>query len=180
MTGYGHHVGDIVLAGPRAHRMRALVPKQNALLCRLGGDEFAVICQARTPSSRRSDNITRSIITVMRALGEPYPHRRKRRCSSAIHRRRHRAPGRPGSHHLLKSADLALLPREDQAARHHLPLRAGHGHPRPDSRKIERDCMAGRCGELLPYYQPLIILRPAASPPMRRSRAGLIRPAAWL
>jgi len=150
---YGHHVGDIVLA-EAARRMRALVPKQNALLCRLGGDEFAVICQART--HEKIDYITRSIVAVM---GEPF-----RVADSTLHIGATIgiaiAP-QDGSDapHLLRYADLALYcakaeqrgtirrfePDMDVAAR--------------DKAKLESDLRkAVRQGELIVHYQPLIDL----------------------
>ena len=150
---YGHHVGDIVLA-EAARRMRALVPKQNALLCRQGGDEFAVICQAKT--GEKIDNITRSIISVME---EPFAV-----ADSTLH-----IGATIGiaiapwdgmdAPHLLRYADLALYcakaeqrgtvrrfePDMDVAAREKARLES-------DLRKAVRQ------GELVVHYQPLIDL----------------------
>jgi diguanylate cyclase (GGDEF)-like protein/PAS domain S-box-containing protein len=150
---YGHHVGDMVLA-EAARRMRALVPRTNALLCRLGGDEFAVVCQAKT--GEKIDLITRSIVTVM---AEPFAL-----ADSTLHIGATigiaLAP-RDGTDaaHLLRYADLALYcakaekrgtvrwfePEMDDAAQ--------------EKARIENDLRrAVRQGELVVHYQPLIDL----------------------
>ena len=64
---YGHHAGDMVLR-EAARRMRALVPKQNALLCRLGGDEFAVVVRDASDSARMEQLAQ----TIIEALSRPY------------------------------------------------------------------------------------------------------------
>jgi diguanylate cyclase (GGDEF)-like protein/PAS domain S-box-containing protein len=150
---YGHHVGDIVLA-EAARRMRALVPKQNALLCRLGGDEFAVVCQART--HEKIDLIARSIITVM---AEPFTVAGTTLHIGATIGIAMAPQDHTDANHLLRYADLALYcaksdkrgtlrrfePEMDEAAQ--------------EKARIENDLRrAVREGELVVHYQPLIDL----------------------
>jgi diguanylate cyclase (GGDEF)-like protein/PAS domain S-box-containing protein len=150
---YGHHVGDIVLA-EAARRMRALVPKENTLLCRLGGDEFAVVCRAKT--GEKIDLITRSIITVM---AEPFTVAGTTLHIGATVGIAMAPLDGTDANHLLRYADLALYcakaekrgtvrrfePEMDEAAQ--------------EKARLENDLRrAVREGELVVHYQPLIDL----------------------
>jgi diguanylate cyclase (GGDEF)-like protein/PAS domain S-box-containing protein len=154
---YGHHVGDMVLA-EAARRMRALVPRTNALLCRLGGDEFAVICQAKT--GEKIGNITRSIITV---LAEPFTLAETTLHIGATIGVAMAPQDGVCATNLLRYADLALYcakaekrgtirrfePEMDQAAQ--------------EKARIENDLRrAIRQSELVVHYQPLIDLASGA------------------
>ena len=150
---YGHHVGDIVLA-EAARRMRALVPRKNALLCRLGGDEFAVIVQAKT--AEKIHNITASII---KAVAEPFVVGEITLHIGASAGIAVAPEDTSDGPTLLRYADLALyaakagrkgtlmrfLPEMDTAAQ--------------EKARLESDLRdALRKGELAVHYQPLIDL----------------------
>jgi diguanylate cyclase (GGDEF)-like protein len=150
---YGHHVGDIVLA-EAARRMRALVPKQGALLCRLGGDEFAVVCQAKT--GEKIDMITRSIITVM---AEPFTVAGTTLHIGATIGIALAPQDHTDANHLLRYADLALYCAKGEkrgTARRFAPEM---DEAAQEKARIENDLRrAVRQGELVVHYQPLIDL----------------------
>ncbi|HEX8059179.1 MAG TPA: GTP cyclohydrolase IIa, partial [Novosphingobium sp.] len=150
---YGHHVGDIVLA-EAARRMRALVPKQGALLCRLGGDEFAVVCQAKT--HEKIDLIARSIITVM---AEPFTVAGTTLHIGATIGIAMAPQDGVDANNLLRYADLALYcAKSDQrgTVRRFDPEMDAAAQ---EKARTENDLRrAVRHGELVIHYQPLIDL----------------------
>jgi len=150
---YGHHVGDIVLA-EAARRMRALVPKQGALLCRLGGDEFAVVCQAKT--HEKIDLIARSIITVM---AEPFTVAGTTLHIGATIGIAMAPQDGVDANHLLRYADLALYcAKSDQrgTVRRFEPEMDAAAQ---EKARTENDLRrAVRQGELVVHYQPLVDL----------------------
>lgn len=150
---YGHHVGDIVLA-EAARRMRALVPRNNAVLCRIGGDEFAVICHART--GEKIENITRSIVAVM---GEPF-----KLADSTLHIGATIGTAMaPDDHmdaaHLLRYADLALYCGKAEQRGTIRRFEPDMDVAAQEKARLESDLRkAVRHGELTVHYQPLIDL----------------------
>ena len=148
---YGHHVGDIVLA-EAARRMRALTPKQNALLCRLGGDEFAVICQAKT--AEKIDLITRSIVTVM---AEPITV-----AGTTLHIGATIGIAMAPEHgldanHLLRYADLALYAAKADQRGTVRRFEPEMDTAAQEKARLENDLRrAVRQGELVIHYMPLI------------------------
>ena len=150
---YGHHVGDIVLA-EAARRMRALVPKQNALLCRLGGDEFAVICQART--HEKIDLIARSIITIM---AEPFTVAGTTLHIGATIGIAMAPQDHTDANHLLRYADLALYCAKSEKRGTVRRFEPEMDEAAQEKARIENDLRrAVRHGELVVHYQPLIDL----------------------
>ena len=151
---YGHHVGDMVLA-EAARRMRALVPRKNALLCRLGGDEFAVIVQART--AEKIHNITRSII---QAMAEPFvlpgDYTLHIGASAGIAVAPEDCTDGPT---LLRYADLALYAAKAERKGTLKRFVADMDIAAQEKAQLESDLRdALRKGELVVHYQPLIDL----------------------
>jgi diguanylate cyclase (GGDEF)-like protein/PAS domain S-box-containing protein len=150
---YGHHVGDIVLA-EAARRMRALVPKQGALLCRLGGDEFAVICQAKT--HEKIDLIARSIITVM---AEPFTVAGTTLHIGATIGIAMAPQDGIDANHLLRYADLALYCAKSDKRGTVRRFEPEMDAAAQEKARTENDLRrAVRQGELVVHYQPLIDL----------------------
>jgi diguanylate cyclase (GGDEF)-like protein/PAS domain S-box-containing protein len=150
---YGHHVGDIVLA-EAARRMRALVPKQGALLCRLGGDEFAVVCQAKT--REKIDLIARSIITVM---AEPFTVAGTTLHIGATIGIAMAPQDGVDANHLLRYADLALYCAKSEKRGTVRRFEPEMDAAAQEKARTENDLRrAVRQGELVIHYQPLIDL----------------------
>ncbi|MBW8753196.1 MAG: EAL domain-containing protein [Sphingomonadales bacterium] len=150
---YGHHVGDIVLA-EAARRMRALVPKQGALLCRLGGDEFAVVCQAKT--HEKIDLIARSIITVM---AEPFTVAGTTLHIGATIGVAMAPQDGTDANHLLRYADLALYCAKSEKRGTLRRFEPEMDAAAQEKARMENDLRrAVRQGELIVHYQPLIDL----------------------
>ena len=150
---YGHHIGDIVLA-EAARRMRALVPRKDAILCRLGGDEFAVIVQAR--NHEKIHNIARSIIS---AIAEPFiltDHTRHIGATIGIAM----APqDSVDAAHLLRYADLALYSAKAEQRGTLCRFEPDMDTAAREKARLENDLrLAVRHGELIVHYQPLIDL----------------------
>jgi len=150
---YGHHIGDLVLA-EAARRMRALVPRNNSLLCRLGGDEFAVL--VRAPTTEKIHNIARSLV---QAIAEPfmvsdYSLHIGATIGIAV------APDDCNEGPtLLRYADLALYAgkalRKGSIQRFHPDM----DEAAREKTRLENDLRDGlRRGELAVFYQPLIDL----------------------
>ncbi len=150
---YGHHVGDIVLA-EAARRMRALVPKQKALLCRLGGDEFAVVCQAKT--AEKIEMITRSIITVM---AEPFTVAGTTLHIGATIGVAIAPQDGTDANNLLRYADLALYAAKAEQRGTCRRFEPEMDAAAQEKARLENDLRrAVREGELVVHYQPLIDL----------------------
>jgi diguanylate cyclase (GGDEF)-like protein/PAS domain S-box-containing protein len=150
---YGHHVGDIVLA-EAARRMRALVPRQGALLCRLGGDEFAVVCQAKT--GEKIDMITRSIVTVM---AEPFILADSTLHIGATIGIAMAPQDGTDAAHLLRYADLALYCAKAEKRGTVRRFEPEMDVAAQEKARLENDLRrAVRQGELVVHYQPLIDL----------------------
>ena len=150
---YGHHVGDIVLA-EAARRMRALVPKDKAMLCRLGGDEFAVVCQAKT--HEKIELIARSIITVM---AEPFTIAGTTLHIGATIGVAMAPQDHTDANHLLRYADLALYCAKGEKRGTMRRFEPEMDEAAQDKARMENDLRrAVRLGELVVHYQPLIDL----------------------
>ena len=150
---YGHHIGDAVLA-EAARRMRALVPRKNALLCRLGGDEFAVIVQAR--NHEKIHNIARSIIS---AIAEPFvlaDHTLHIGATIGIAM----APQDSiDASHLLRYSDLALYAAKADQRGTMCRFEPHMDTAAQEKARLENDLRrAVRHGQLVVHYQPLIDL----------------------
>jgi len=150
---YGHQAGDMVLR-EAARRMRALVPKQNALLCRLGGDEFAVVCHAKT--GEKIQLIARSIIA---AMAEPFMVAgNSLRVGATIGVSMAPEDGTDGAH-LLRYADLALYRAKGEKRGTMRRFEAEMDKAAQEKARLENDLRrAVRLGELIVHYQPLISL----------------------
>ena len=150
---YGHHVGDIVLA-EAARRMRALVPKDKAMLCRLGGDEFAVVCQAKT--HEKIDLIARSIVTVM---AEPFTVAGTTLHIGATIGVAMAPQDHTDANHLLRYADLALYCAKGEQRGTVCRFEPEMDEAAQDKARMENDLRrAVRQGELVVHYMPLVDL----------------------
>jgi diguanylate cyclase (GGDEF)-like protein/PAS domain S-box-containing protein len=150
---YGHHVGDVVLA-EAARRMRALVPKQGAVLCRLGGDEFAVVCQAKT--DEKIDLIARSIITVM---AEPFTLADSTLHIGATIGIAIAPHDGADANNLLRYADLALYCAKGEQRGTLRRFEPSMDRAAQEKTRLENDLRrAVRQGELVVHYMPLIDL----------------------
>ena len=154
---YGHHVGDVMLA-EAARRMRALVPRNNALLCRLGGDEFAVVCQAKT--REKIDLIARSIIAV---IAEPFTAAGSTLHIGATIGIAIAPQDGVEAGHLLRYADLALYAAKADKRGSIRRFEPEMDEAAQEKSRLENDLRkAIRNAELVVHYQPQIHLSTGA------------------
>ena len=165
----GHAAGDELLIAISRRLSDCVRPSDT--LARLGGDEFAIMLE-RTASQDEAIQVAERI---NRRLAERFSIARPEHLRARQRRHRHRRLGRAAvsPEELIRNADVAMY-RAKQASKRgwelfesgmEVPVIKRHGLKQRLREAVREDSFDV-------HYQPIVELRPAGSPPARRSSAG--------